>query len=128
MTLSIRPITAQDRADWDRLYQGYAAFYKVPQDDAMRDRVFSWLMDPAHGTKGFLAEDEGQVIGLTHYRPFVSPLRALANCFLDDLFYGSRGFRGCGSLDHSRFISLILQEKPTCRGNGEDDDCDNDIF
>ena len=112
MTLSIRPITAQDRADWDRLYQGYAAFYKVPQDDAMRDRVFSWLMDPAHGTKGFLAEVAGQVIGLTHYRPFVSPLRALTNCFLDDLFVDPAA-RGSGAAE-----ALINAVKDVAKANG----------
>ena len=36
----IRAIEAKDRAEWDLLYQAYAAFYEVPQTAEMRDRVF----------------------------------------------------------------------------------------
>jgi hypothetical protein len=32
-------VAAEHRADWDRLYAGYAAFYRVEQTAAMRDRV-----------------------------------------------------------------------------------------
>ena len=40
MTVEVRPVAAGDRQDWDGLYAGYAAFYKVAQTDAMRDRVW----------------------------------------------------------------------------------------
>ena len=86
MPLTIRPIRAEDRTAWDALYAGYARFYKVDQTEAMRDRVWSWLMDPDHEVKGLIAEQDGTPIGLTHYRPFFSPLRAAQSCFLDDLF------------------------------------------
>ena len=87
MSLKIRPVTPADRADWDRLYQGYATFYGVPQTAEMRDRVFGWLMDDAHECCGLVAEEaSGKLVGLTHFRPFSSPLRAATSCFLDDLF------------------------------------------
>ena len=86
MPLTIRPIRAEDRTAWDALYAGYARFYKVDQSEAMRDRVWGWLMDPDHEVKGLIAEQDGTPIGLTHYRPFFSPLRAAQSCFLDDLF------------------------------------------
>lgn len=87
MSVTVRPLKAQDRARWDVLYKGYADFYGVPQTPEMRDKVFGWLMDPDHTSAGLVAEDEtGTSIGLTHYRPFASPLRAIDNCFLDDLF------------------------------------------
>ena len=87
MTVTIRPITAEDREGWDRLYAGYAAFYRVEQSAEMRDRVFGWLMDETHEVEGLVAEDaEGELIGLTHFRPFASPLRGATNGFLDDLF------------------------------------------
>jgi GNAT superfamily N-acetyltransferase len=97
MQLNIRPVTPDDRSDWDTLYQGYAAFYKVDQTPAMRDTVFGWLMDPAHESDGFVAEaPDGALIGLTHFRPFASPLRAATNCFLDDLFVDPAA-RGSGA-------------------------------
>ncbi|MBD3663311.1 GNAT family N-acetyltransferase [Sulfitobacter aestuariivivens] len=99
MSTTIRPLTAEDRSDWDRLYQGYATFYKVDQTAQMRDTVWGWLMDPAHGSKGLVAEDaQGALIGLTHYRPFVSCLKACINCFLDDLFVDPAA-RGSGAAD-----------------------------
>lgn len=99
MTVTIRPLKAEDRQGWDRLYQGYAEFYKVEQTAEMRDTVFGWLMDSAHGSSGLVAEtSEGKLIGLTHYRPFASPLRAVTNCFLDDLFVDPAA-RGSGAAD-----------------------------
>lgn len=46
--VTVRPVALEDRPAWAQLYAGYAAFYKVEQDDAMRARVFDWLIDPAH--------------------------------------------------------------------------------
>ncbi len=87
MSVKTRALKAEDRARWDVLYKGYADFYGVPQTPEMRDKVFGWLMDPDHTSNGLVAVDEaGEIIGLTHYRPFASPLRAIDNCFLDDLF------------------------------------------
>jgi GNAT superfamily N-acetyltransferase len=97
MTLTIRPVEPKDRAAWNSLYQGYAAFYNVNQTPAMRDTVWSWLHNPVHETKGFVAEDaSGQLIGLTHYRPFARPLSASTGGFLDDLFVSSDA-RGSGA-------------------------------
>ena len=84
--LVIRPVEARDRAGWDRLYAGYAAFYGVSQTPAMRERVWSWLMDPGHEVEGLMAEEEGALLGLAHVRAFARPLSASTGGFLDDLF------------------------------------------
>ncbi len=86
MDLAVRAVMADDRAAWDRLFSGYAAFYQVDQTPAMRDRVWGWLMDPAHPMTGFVAQAGGQVVGLAHCRPFDRPLSASTGGFLDDLF------------------------------------------
>lgn len=99
MSPTIRPVKGDDRPAWDTLYQGYARFYKVEQTAAMRDTVFGWLMDDAHESNGLVAADAGgKLVGLTHYRPFASPLRAATNCFLDDLFVDPTA-RGSGAAD-----------------------------
>ena len=100
MTIIIRPAPAH-RTAWDRLYAGYAAFYKVAQDGAMRDTVWGWIHDPAHEVKAFLALDAGGApIGLAHYRPFARPLRAAMGIYLDDLFVdpAARGTRTADAL------------------------------
>lgn len=97
MSVEIRAVRAEDRAEWDVLYKGYADFYKVTQTAEMRDRVFGWLMDADHSSNGLVAvADGGNLIGLTHYRPFVSCLGANVNGFLDDLFV-SPDARGSGA-------------------------------
>lgn len=85
--LTITPLAARHRADWDRLYAGYAEFYKVAQTPQMRDTVWGWIHDPAHEVNAVVAEDaSGRAIGLAHYRAFARPLSASTGCFLDDLF------------------------------------------
>jgi len=97
--VTVAPIAPDHRDAWNRLYAGYAAFYKVDQTDVMRDRVWSWLMDEAHEVNGFIALDASDVpIGLTHYRPFARPLSASTGGFLDDLFIDEAA-RGSGAAD-----------------------------
>jgi GNAT superfamily N-acetyltransferase len=80
-------VAAEHPADWDRLYAGYAAFYRVEQTAAMRDTVWRWLLDPAHEVDGVVAVEPGrQIVGLAHFRPFARPLAAAMGGFLDDLF------------------------------------------
>lgn len=94
----IRPVALADKPDWARLYAGYAAFYKVDQTEAMRDTVWGWLMDPAHTTEGLVAEQDGTVIGLAHFRAFARPLSASTGGFLDDLFVDP-ALRGSGAAE-----------------------------
>ena len=99
MAVTIRDVAAGDRAAWDGLYAGYAAFYRVEQTPAMRETVWGWLMDPAHGTCGLVACDAaGAVVGLAHYRAFARPLSASAGGFLDDLFVDPAA-RGSGAAE-----------------------------
>lgn len=82
----IEPPKAGDRAEWGRLYAGYAAFYGVAQSEAMRERVWGWLHDDSHSVRGLVARGGAGLIGLAHYRPFARPLSASTGGFLDDLF------------------------------------------
>ena len=83
----IRRPDTPDRADWERLYAGYATFYQVTQTPEMRARVWGWIHDHAHEVEAFVAEDDtGRLVGLTHFRPFARPLAASIGGFLDDLF------------------------------------------
>lgn len=92
--IQVIPAEPRHRQDWDRLYAGYAEFYRVTQTQAMRDTVWSWILDPGHETMALIAEDEaGRALGLAHLRPFARPLAASTGGFLDDLFVdpASRG-------------------------------------
>lgn len=89
--VTVVPVAPAHRAGWERLYAGYAAFYKVEQTEAMRDLVWGWLMDPMHEVEGLVALGAGgEPVGLAHFRRFARPLRAGYGGFLDDLFVDPR--------------------------------------
>jgi len=85
------------RNEWDALYAAYAAYYKVEQTAAMRDRTWSWI------TEGriicLMALDaQGQPVGFAHVREFLRPLMSSLAGYLDDL-YVDPGQRGGGVVD-----------------------------
>ncbi|MFT8244097.1 GNAT family N-acetyltransferase [Roseomonas sp. BN140053] len=85
--LRVVPLAPRHRADWEELYAGYAAFYRVAQTPEMRERVWNWIHDPAHEVEALVAEDAaGRAVGLAHFRPYARPLSASTGGFLDDLF------------------------------------------
>nr|WP_282186829.1 GNAT family N-acetyltransferase [Azospirillum brasilense] len=89
-------VTADDAIAWRRLYRAYADFYSVPMTEDILDRTWDWLLDPAHPLEGIIAAgDDGELVGLVHYRPFPKPLLGQDAGFLDDLFVAP-GRRGSG--------------------------------
>tara|TARA_R110002110_G_scaffold16086_2_gene70497 strand:- start:3562 stop:4008 length:447 start_codon:yes stop_codon:yes gene_type:complete len=95
-SIIVRAAKASDQADWARLYAGYAAFYRVEQSDAMRAKVWSWVTDPQAEVRALVAERDGRLIGLAHYRCYARPLAASVGGFLDDLFVDADA-RGSGA-------------------------------
>ena len=71
--ITVRAVRAEDRAAWDLLYAGYAAFYKVEQTPAMRDTVWGWLLDAGHSSEALVADLDGVLVGLAHFRTFARP-------------------------------------------------------
>lgn len=97
MNISISHLTKEDRQDWQRLYEGYAVFYKVPMNDDILNQVWDWIFDET--IYCIVAKDEnGRAIGLMHYRAMPSPLRGSMVGFLDDLFVEPE-VRGQGAVD-----------------------------
>ncbi|WP_332923784.1 GNAT family N-acetyltransferase [Candidatus Puniceispirillum sp.] len=84
--MQIRAVTPEDRAAWEHLYRGYAAYYQVETDSTKLDTLFAWLCDPEHVCEGLVADASGHLIGLAHFRAMPSPLRGADVGFLDDLF------------------------------------------
>jgi ribosomal protein S18 acetylase RimI-like enzyme len=85
------------RADWDRLYAGYAVFYKVEQTAEMRDRVWNWIGEGRINCLMAL-DGEGRPVGIAHIREFLRPLSATVAGYLDDLFVDPN-LRGSGAVD-----------------------------
>lgn len=99
MSMSVGPISAGDREQWEVLYHGYAEFYQVPMDARILNTVWGWIHDPDNPFFGLIAKDaQGRALGLMHCRQMPSPLRGALVGFLDDLFVAP-GARGQGVVE-----------------------------
>ena len=88
-----REIQLKDKEQWEKLYKGYADFYKVKINDKILQTVWNWLHDKSHEVEGLVYEVEDNIVGLANYRKMPSPLRGQYIGFLDDLFVDQK-YRG----------------------------------
>lgn len=95
---TVRPVTQDDHARWQQLYEGYLNFYGTSLTGHQMDVVWSWLLDPEHEVTGLLAEGSGGVVALAHYREFSRPSSASVGAYLDDLFVDPTA-RGGGAVE-----------------------------
>ena len=89
----IRDIEIKDKLEWEKLYQGYADFYKVEITEETLNTVWNWLHDLKHELNGLVYEIDNHIVAIAHYRRMPSPLRGKDIGFLDDL-YVHPDFRG----------------------------------
>ena len=82
----IREIKLKDKEQWEKLYKGYAVFYKVEMNYQILKSVCDWLNDKNHELKGIGYEIDGKIVGLAHYRKLLSPLKGKYIGYLDDIF------------------------------------------
>ena len=82
----IREIHSKDKKQWEKLYKGYAVFYKVEMNNQILQTVWDWLNDKNHELKGIGYEIDGKIVGLAHYRKLLSPLKGKYIGYLDDIF------------------------------------------
>ena len=102
--MKVEQLKQFDRGMWNELYHGYAEFYKMPMNDDILEKVWSWIFDKeikfyAIGIKS----SKGELIGFMHFREMPSPLRGSIVGFLDDL-YVHPDFRGSGA------VQLLFKE------------------
>lgn len=82
--LVIRPLSPDDRSEWDALAHGYKAFYEDPVPDAVYDGVWARLMagGPIHGLG---CRIDGRLVGITHFLFHAHSWNGEV-CYLQDLF------------------------------------------
>jgi GNAT superfamily N-acetyltransferase len=67
-TTTIRPLTAADEAEWRRLWTGYLEYYETSVPEEVYLTTFARLLgDDPHDFHGLVAEQDGKIVGLTHY-------------------------------------------------------------
>lgn len=112
MTVTVRALAADDRVRWQELYAGYCDFYSKPLTDERAEIVFGWLLDADHELECIVAEHEGRIVGLAHFREFARPIAGGRAMFLDDLFTAPEA-RGTGA---ATTLIESLREIGTKRG------------
>ena len=93
----IRPVAAQDRSEWARLWRAYLAFYDTSVPEAVYDSLFARLLAPGpDGPFGLVAEvDDGRVVGIVHYLFHLHCWKPEGVVYLQDLFTDAQA-RGRG--------------------------------
>lgn len=87
----IRDLQAGDRAEWQRLYQDYQAFYGFhDRPQAFYDKAFDRLLSGQAGDfRGLVHADGDRLLGLVHYVFHPNLWRDEGVCYLQDLFTDS---------------------------------------
>ena len=107
----VRPIARSDYDAWRPLWDGYNAFYGrtgptvLPEE--ITQRTWERFFDASEPVHALVAEESGQVVGLTHYLFHRSTTRLHDVCYLQDLFTAEhmRG-RGIGR----QLIEAVYEE------------------
>ena len=90
IALIIRPVVPADLPAWTPLWDGYNAFYGRHDATALPDQItrttWSRFFDPLEPVHALVAEQDGQLLGLTHYLFHRSTTQLGLNCYLQDLF------------------------------------------
>ncbi|MDB9965477.1 GNAT family N-acetyltransferase [Planktomarina temperata] len=96
MSLKIRPLVAEDRADWGQMWSDYLSFYDTDVAPEIYETTFARLINPANQVQNALvAERDGAAVGIVHYIYHAHNWRAEDVCYLQDL-YAKETVRGQG--------------------------------
>lgn len=85
-SVHIRPLRASDREAWSLLWKGYLDFYKTQLPQAQYDLTFARFLDPAEPMFAYIAERDGNALGLVHIILHRSGWIEGPSCYLQDLF------------------------------------------
>lgn len=97
MPLSIRPLTEDDRYQWQPLWTEYLTFYESELPQEIYDVTFARLTNPEAKERGALVADlDGTLIGLVHYIFHAHNWHIEDVCYLQDLYVSAEA-RGTGA-------------------------------
>ena len=85
MSITIRPITVNDKARWLELFKEYIVFYKSKVSDYQLELTWKRIHSDFN-INGLLAEKDGEVVGLAHYIFRPSTWEVEDFCYLEDLY------------------------------------------
>ncbi|GAA6192172.1 GNAT family N-acetyltransferase [Phaeobacter sp. NW0010-22] len=92
----VRDLRTTDRAAWAEMWTDYLAFYETSVPDAVYDATFERLIgDDPQDFSCLVAEQDGALVGLTHFLFHRHAWKIENTCYLQDL-YARPETRGTG--------------------------------
>ena len=110
--VTIRPLRADERADWAPLWKGYQTFYKVVIPDQTTAVTWARLHYPAEAMGVFGAYMNGRLCGIVHYLFHRSCWTVGDYCYLQDLFVAE----GARNLGVGRALILAVEDRARAAG------------
>jgi len=96
MGMIVRPLNADDRQQWQPLWDGYNLFYERPNLPAqITETAWGRFLDPDERMYAAVAELDGRIVGIVHYLYHRSTTSVEDVCYLQDLFTAPEA-RGLG--------------------------------
>lgn len=90
-TFRIRPIEADDREQWQPLWQEYLTFFKTTLPTNISDLTWARFLDPVESMNALVAERDGVLLGIVHYMFHRSTWSQTYYCYLEDLYVAPAG-------------------------------------
>ena len=109
---TIRPIRADERTDWEPLWKGYQAFYKVVISDQTTAVTWARLHDPAEPMEVLGAYMDERLCGIVHYLFHRSCWTTGDYCYLQDLFVAE----SARNLGLGRALILAVEDRARAAG------------
>jgi GNAT superfamily N-acetyltransferase len=108
----VRPLQAQDRDHWFRMWRGYQEFYRIEVEERISEITWSRLLDDTQPMWCLIADIEGQPAGMMNYILHANTWTDQPVCYLEDLFVDA-GLRGQGA---GRLLIETLADKAKTNG------------
>lgn len=87
MPITISALTADDRHDWQPLWEGYLRFYEHSLSAAVTTAMYTRILDDSFAMYGAIARDDtGKPLGIVHWLTHPSTWSVEPYCYLEDLF------------------------------------------
>jgi GNAT superfamily N-acetyltransferase len=104
--ITIRPLGADERADWEPLWSAYQAFYNVAIPAEATTATWARLHDPREPMRVLGAYMAGRLCGIAHYLFHRSCWTIGDYCYLQDLFVAE----GARKLGLGRALIMAVEE------------------
>ncbi|WP_071796327.1 GNAT family N-acetyltransferase [Natronohydrobacter thiooxidans] len=87
MTVTISPLTPEDKPQWAQLWYAYLDFYQTTLPLDVYSATFDALLsDAPYSPSGLLARLDGRPVGLVHYLFHAHCWKPAGVCYLQDLY------------------------------------------